>query len=238
MEIEAIDPFADPEFKKLILAKEGRGSNNQEPVDKCEVLSEDSATDNQDLRSIISSAPSLPGSARNLILDASAIAKNEREEDVQKMQTALNQVFTDYNKKYGLSLELDLGDLSRSLVAVSNPEKRRMLQLYLSEVFSSLKPIIILHMLERLTVCIDYLLDPNRMFDQNSMSIPDIWVACQQIMNMMEQLNGMKDEIEIKGSDLELKKLAETHSDVDFESDESKDTIRSFMKLFNKEFTK
>ena len=54
-------------------------------------------------------------------------------------------------------------------------------------------------------------------------------------MNMMEQLNSMKDEIEIKGANIELKKLAEEHSDVDFESEESKEAINSFMKLFNKE---
>jgi hypothetical protein len=74
------------------------------------------------------------------------------------------------------------------------------------------------------------------MFDQNSMSIPDIWVACQQIMNMMEQLNSMKDEIIVPGAELELKKLAEEHSDVDFESEESKQAISDFMSLFNKEF--
>lgn len=233
--MDAINPFSDPEFKKQLLKKEGKGNNFSDP-DNYEIL-DISEEESRDLKSLISGAPQLPKAASNLILDAGAIAKNEREMNVQKMQSALNQVFTDYNKKYDLNLELDLGDLSRSLVAVSNPEKRRMLQLYLSEVFSSLKPIIILHMLERLTICIDYLLDPNRMFDQNSMSIPDIWVACQQIMNMMEQLNSMKDEIIVPGAELELKKLAEEHSDVDFESEESKQAISDFMSLFNKEFS-
>ena len=73
------------------------------------------------------------------------------------------------------------------------------------------------------------------MFNKNEMSIPDIWVACQQIMNMMDQLNAMKDDIEIKGSDLELKKIAES-SDVDLDSEESKQAISDFMTLFNKEF--
>ena len=231
--MEAINSFADPEFKKQILAKEKKNASIV-PDNEYEVVEEDTDT-KMDMKSLISGAPTLPKTAKNLILDASAIAKNEREQNVVQMQSALNQVFTDYNKKYDLNLELDLTDLSRSLVAVSNPEKRRMLQLYLSEVFSSLKPLIILHMLERLTVCINYLLDPQRLFASDSMTIPDVWVACQQIMNMMEQLNSMKDEIEIKGANVELKKLAEEHSDVDFESEESKEAINSFMKLFNKE---
>ena len=75
------------------------------------------------------------------------------------------------------------------------------------------------------------------MFNKNEMSIPDIWVACQQIMNMMDQLNAMKDDIEIKGSDLELKKLAEENSDVDFENEDNKQAISDFMNLFNKEFS-
>ena len=58
--------------------------------------------------------------------------------------------------------------------------------------------LMILHMLERLTVCINYLLSPEMMFNKNEMSIPDIWVACQQIMNMMDQLNAIDTEGAIK----------------------------------------
>ena len=53
----------------------------------------------------------------------------------------------------------------------------------------------------------------------------------------MDQLNAMKDDIEIKGSDLELKKLAEENSDVDFENEDNKQAISDFMNLFNKEFS-
>ncbi|MBR2248623.1 MAG: hypothetical protein IJ880_16700 [Bacilli bacterium] len=150
------------------------------------------------------------------------------------MQLSINQVFSDYNAKYGTDLQLDLGNLSKSLVAVSTPEKRRVLQLYVSEMFQSLKPLMILHMLERLTVCINYLLSPEMMFNKNEMSIPDIWVACQQIMNMMDQLNAMKDDIEIKGSDLELQKLSESQN-IDLTSEESKKTIAEFMSFLRKE---
>ena len=72
------------------------------------------------------------------------------------------------------------------------------------------------------------------MFNKNEMSIPDIWVACQQIMNMMDQLNAMKDDIEIKGSDLELQKLSESQN-IDLTSEESKKTIAEFMSFLRKE---
>jgi len=238
--MDAINPFNDPEFKKTLLAKEGKLIQDSE--DEYEVLldgdsdGEEFNNRKDDLKDIIKGAPTLPKQVSNVILDANLLAKNEREENIKKMQLSINQVFSDYNAKYGTDLQLDLSSLSNSLVAVSTPEKRRLLQLYVSEMFQSLKPLMILHMLERLTVCINYLLSPEHMFNQNEMSIPDIWVACQQIMNMMDQLNAMKDDIEIKGSDLELKKLAEENSEVDFESEESKKTISDFMTLFNKEF--
>ena len=230
--MEAINPFSDPEFKKKLLQDVKRGNPVNDPDDY--VMLEDDE-EKMDMKSIIAGSPKLPKQANNIILDANLLAKNEREENVRQMQLSINQVFSDYNAKYGTDLQLDLGNLSKSLVAVSTPEKRRVLQLYVSEMFQSLKPLMILHMLERLTVCINYLLSPEMMFNKNEMSIPDIWVACQQIMNMMDQLNAMKDDIEIKGSDLELKKIAES-SDVDLDSEESKQAISDFMTLFNKEF--
>ena len=232
--MEAINPFADPEFKKQILKKETGHLKQRDPDDYVLLEDEEEKTD---MKSIIQGTPKLPKQASNIILDANLLAKNEREENVKQMQLSINQVFSDYNKKYGTDLQLDLGNLSNSLVAVSTPEKRRVLQLYVSEMFQSLKPLMILHMLERLTVCINYLLSPEMMFNKNEMSIPDIWVACQQIMNMMDQLNAMKDDIEIKGSDLELKKLTEENSDVDFENEDNKQAISDFMNLFNKEFS-
>lgn len=233
--MEAINPFSDPEFKKKLLQDVKRGNPVNNPDDY--VMLEDDE-EKMDMKSIIAGSPKLPKQANNIILDANLLAKNEREENVRQMQLSINQVFSDYNAKYGTDLQLDLGNLSKSLVAVSTPEKRRVLQLYVSEMFQSLKPLMILHMLERLTVCINYLLSPEMMFNKNEMSIPDIWVACQQIMNMMDQLNAMKDDIEIKGSDMELKKLAEENSDVDFESPESKQAIEDFTSMFFKEFNK
>ena len=45
----------------------------------------------------------------------------------------------------------------------------------------------------------------------------------------------MSKEVSVKGSDLELKQLAEKNSEVDFESEDSKMAIAAFMNLFNKE---
>ena len=80
--MEAINPFSDPEFKKKLLEKEGFSSDSD-----YELLE-----DHQDLKSIISDAPILPKTAKNLILDASAIAKNEKEQKAKEMSLALNNI--------------------------------------------------------------------------------------------------------------------------------------------------
>ena len=71
--MEAINPFADPEFKKQILAKEKKNASIV-PDNEYEVVEEDTDT-KMDMKSLISGAPTLPKTAKNLILDASAIAK-------------------------------------------------------------------------------------------------------------------------------------------------------------------
>lgn len=208
--MESINPFTDPEFKKQILG--------------------------EDLNSMIQ-APKIPigKNVKNIIVDASALASNEKEAKAKEMQLALNNIFTEYNKTYGTDLQIDFNSLSNTLINVANPEKRRILELYLSEVFQSIRPILILHMIQKLSLALDYILDPQRMFDQNSLSIPDLFLVCEKIMEYINQLNAIKDEVVIKGADLELKKISEEKKEVDLESKESKEVIDSFMKLLYKE---
>jgi hypothetical protein len=226
--IEAVNPFTDPEFKKQILGDKGPNSADYETIDDI--------TESESLKSIISGAPVIPNEKKfsNLILDASAIAKNEKEAKAQEVSMALNTVFTNYNKKYGLNLNINLNSLSQTLVNVSDDKSRRVLELYLSKTFKSFKSIMILHLLSRLSLALDYITDPQRMFS-SEFTLADIFLATNQILGFIDQLTDLKKEIEITGDDLELQKIAEQDSSVDLDSDESKATIQSFMDLFNKE---
>ena len=227
--MKAINPFADPEFKKQILGE----------TKEYEVIEDDNPSIETvtDMKSIISQAPKLPvgKDVKNIIVDASALAKNEKDAKAKEMQVALNNIFTEYNKTYNTDLQIDFSSLSQTLVNVANPKKRRVLELYLSEVFQSMRPILILHMIQKLSLALDYVTDPQRMFDQNSLSIPDLFLVCEKLMQYIEQLNSMKDEVVISGADLELKKIAEENKEVDFNSSENKEAIDSFMKLLYKE---
>jgi len=203
--------------------------------DNYEIIEDNSDTSKQDLKSMISGAPKLPRSAKNIILDASAIAKNEKEQKVKEMELALNQVLTSYNKEYGLSLNLNLSDLSKSLIDVSDPKRRRILELYVSELYSSVRPLLYLHLIQKLYVAMDYILDPERLLGSQDLTTADMFLVVEKLMSYIEQISQLQDEVTIKGADLELKKIADENKDIDFNSSESKETIDNFMKLFNRE---
>ena len=95
--MEAMNPFNSKEFKEKILAKEGK----QEASDDYELF-DDIIEEKSDLKNIIVGAPSIPKkAATNMILDASAIAKNEKEKKAAEMELALNDIFTFKYASYG-----------------------------------------------------------------------------------------------------------------------------------------
>ena len=224
------NPFNGSKIKEMILGKEGRASSDS---DSYEIVQPDEDMSG-DLKNIIASTPKIPKEAKNMILDASAIAKNDKEKKAVEINLALNDIFTKYNKEYGTDLHIDFTSLSKTLVNVADPETRRILELYLSEVFQSIRPILILHMISKLSLAIDYILDPNRLFG-GEMTIQDTFIAVEKIMQFIQQLEDMKDEIIVKGSDLELRKIADSKAGDEFDNPESKKAISDFLDLFRKD---
>lgn len=225
--MESINPFADPEFKKTLMEKEGlsSGSNN-------DVIEE---LEPEELKTIIQGAPVIPKAAKNMILDASAMSKGVQEQKVREMENSLNQVLSNYNKEFGLDLHLNLADLSKSLVLVSDDKNRRILELYLSKIYKSIKPILYLHLIQKLSLTIDYVLDPQRLFGNEGLSSADYFIVVEKLIQYIDQLSQLRGEIEISGDSLELKKIAEEDTGIDLSDAESQRTVEEFMRLFRKE---
>lgn len=221
--LKPVNPFADKAFKEQLLKKESK--------DEYEVLEPDN-----ELQEIITGAPKIPagGALKNVILDASALAKNEKSQRALEITNSLNKVFTDYNKEYGMDLSIDFSSLSNTLVNVSDPQKRRVLELYVSEVMKSIRPILILHLIQRLSLAIDYVTQPERMFGQD-ISTADVFIIVEKLISYIQELEEIKNSVVISGSELELKKLAEEHQDADLTSEDSKKAVDDFMKLLRNE---
>lgn len=227
--MKTVNPFSDPEFSKQILGKEGitDDSSDYEILQSAEDISDN-------LKSVISSAPKIPKQAKNIVLDASAIASNQKDQKALEISMALNDVFTKYNEEYGTDLQIDFSNFSNTLINVADPKKRQVLELYVSEVFKSVRPILLLHLINRLALALDYVLDPKRMFS-GELSLPDLFLVIEKLQLYIDNLNQMMSEITIPGSDQILKKLAEERKDSSLESEESKKAIEDFMALFQKE---
>lgn len=224
--MESINPFADPEFKKTLMEKEGLSSGPDDVIEELEP---------EELKTIIQGAPVIPKAAKNMILDASAMSKGVQEQKVREMESSLNQVLSNYNKEFGLDLHLNLADLSKSLVLVSDDKNRRILELYLSKIYKSIKPILYLHLIQKLSLTIDYVLDPQRLFGNEGLSSADYFIVIEKLIQYIDQLSQLRDEIEISGDSLELKKIAEEDTGIDLSNEESQRTVEEFMRLFRKE---
>jgi hypothetical protein len=220
------NPFSSEEFRKQILQDEG--------IVEPEVMEENS-DEEFDLKDLIKSAPQIPKSAKNIIMDASALAKNDRERQEQEMNLALNNVFSDYNKKYGTDLQIDFSSLSKTLINCSDPQKRRTLELYVSEIFKSIKPILLLNLISKLSQLINYVVSPEVMFDKSQLSIPDMFLIVEKLQQYIMNLNDIIETSTIKDSDSILKKMAEEKNDAALDTPESKEVINDFLKLFYKE---
>lgn len=214
--VETSNPFSDPEFKKMLLEEEGK-----------EVIS-------APMKDLVSSAPSIPSKAKNMILDASAISSSVNSQKAFEMTNALNNVFTKYNQEYGTDLSIDFSSLSNTLINVSNPSKRQVLELYVSEVFKSIRPILLLHLIQKLSLALDYVLDPARMFS-GELSLPDMFLVIEKLNSYIISLNDYLPEVTIAGSDQILKKLAEENRNEEINSPESKKAVDDFMSLLRRD---
>ena len=230
MRMNAVNPFSDPEFKKQLLEKEGKAADSG---DDYEILQPEEDI-SKEFKNIISGAPKIPKQVSNIIMDASAISANQKEQKALELTNKLNQVFTKYNKEYGLDLHVDFSSLSNTLINVADPKSRHILELYVSEIFKSIKPILILNMISKLCLCIDYILDPKKLFG-GEFTLQDSFIAVEKIMDFISRLEEMKSDIQVSGSDLELKKIAEETGNQELASPEAQKTVQEFLKLFQKE---
>lgn len=224
------DFFTSDSFKKQVLESEGISASND--FDEIQFINDDT-DDISSYQNIIKSAPTIPGGVKNIIQDASILSRNDKELKAQELNESLNQVMTRYNQEYGLDLNIDFSNMSRTLVAISDPKDRRTLELYLSEIFQSVRPMLILQMISKLSLVIDYVMDPQRMFS-GDLQISDLWICIEKILQYIQQLEAMKDDILIKGADLELKKMG-SQAEAGETGINNSEVVKDFMRIFKRD---
>lgn len=233
MEIQSFNPFSgDSDLRKQILKKEGLSGYSGEDVDF-----QDQDTQTQDLRRIITNTPSVPKSVSRVIQDASSLAATKRDEKSQELTIALSDMMTDLNKQYGLSLDgIDLNNFSHTLANVSDPKKRRVLELYLSEISQSIRPVLYLHILQRLMLVIDQVLRPENLLS-NEWSSADKVLLIEKLIQEAQAVGDLVDSIKIENSDKILEKISAEENQGDLNSDENREIVQQFLDMFKRENT-
>lgn len=230
-DLNIINPFSDPSFKKKILEKEGLLEKDNKD-DVYEILSPvDSGTDNQfkpEPGKMIMPDLKIPKSASNIIHDASVISSRDKLARSKEISTALNRVFSEYNEKYGLSLKINFDNISETLVAVSDPIQRRSLELYLSESFKSFRATVYLKIMSSLALIIDNILDPVKL-SSNDVEYSDKFIIVEKCLQFCDQIENLKKSITIVGAETEMSRLSEESNKPEDENLDSK-AIKDFMK--------
>ena len=191
--LKSVNPFDNEEIKQQILRKEGRIE-----IEEAEVIED---TSPEALKSMITAAPTLPKSAKNIIMDANALSLSEKNQKNEELTKAIESVFTKYNEEYGLDLSIDIRNLSQAVIDVGDPKKRQILELYLSETFKSIKPILLLTLIQKLMILIDYTMRPEFLLDPNQFTNSDSILLIEKIVQFVSDLSEMMDEVTIKDSD-------------------------------------
>ena len=222
------NPFSDPEFRDMLLEKEGIKDNTNYDV----LIPEDVIE--TEMKGIISSAPTIPDVAgkgiKRVIHDASSLAKSEKEERSREMSLALNNLFSQYNKKYGLDVNICFDDISKSIVTLADPKTRRELELYVSNTFEGMKSLVYIKLMSSMSIVIDYMLDPSRLMSSD-FSSADYFLIVEKLMSYIETLERLKSSVVIQGAEMELDKLgSEDTGGADGMSEQAKE----FLKLMKK----
>ena len=227
----SVNPFGSEEAKRQIL-----GDAGVTPVDENYEIP-DPDNDLSDFQNIISSTPVIPKATGNavktIIKDAGALLKDNQEAKSQQMNLALSDIFTKYNKEYGLDLHVDFNNFTKTLVACSDERSQKILELFTSRFIRGLRPILILGMISKLALALDVLLSPDKLLNPNELSLTDLFLATDQILNYIGKLEDLKDDLMIDNEGLELKKLAEENGLEYHDTDE--EMVNNFMSLFKKE---
>ena len=226
-----INPFDSPEVREQIL--KSSGYTPTEDIDYQDLGEE--KPDLSEFQGIISGVPSIPkaGTVRTIIKDTGALLKETQEAKAEGLNIALSDVMTKYNQSFGLDLHIDFNSLSRTLVACSDTRQQVILQNYVSKIFRGIRPLILLNMISKLTLALDVILAPENLLNKNELSLTDLFLATDQILNYIQKLEDMKESILIDQEDLNLKRIAQENDMAYSESDEQ--LVADFMALFKKD---
>jgi len=129
-------------------------------------------------------------------------------------------LFHELNTTYGLDIRFDMDSFTNTLSYIIKPKNKAAIELYLSEAYSRVRATLYMLYLNAIAQLSTQILDP-RFISSNSMSYTDKLLLMRELFQYIQSLDQIYENVNVKDSDIQLRKLAEDNEDNDdFNSNE------------------
>lgn len=137
-----------------------------------------------------------------------------------EVSNTFKQLFDDLNDTYGLQVQFDFNSFTQTLSYMIKPKSKAAIEIYISEAYSRVRATLYLMYLNAISQLSTQILDP-KFITSNSMSYQDKLILMRELFQYINSLNEIYKEVDIKDSDIKLKKLSEDdRAEADLQSEE------------------
>jgi len=161
-----------------------------------------------------------------LINDTTKVYDKMVNPDTVSITNALQDMITKMNAEYGTTVKLDFTNFSSSLEFIIDPSNKRVVELFLSEIWSSFRITMYVMMMNAVAVLGSQIFDP-KFLSSNSYTYSDKFSMVKELLSFMKEIEEITAHIKINASHLELTRIHESVS-----TDNLNDpAINNFLKL-------
>lgn len=131
-------------------------------------------------------------------------ANKEKKEKAEQM---FNQLFTDLNKKYGLSVTSNFDSFGTAITSIIDPSNKKAMEYYLSEAYGRFRVVLYGKYLKAISMLTDQILDPEYLLSE-SMPYEQKLETLQKLYEFMNTMNEIYKEVNIADTEMKLERLA------------------------------
>jgi hypothetical protein len=142
-----------------------------------------------------------------------------------EVSETFKKLFEDLNETYGLDVKFDFNSFTQTLSYMIKPKSKAAIEIYISEAYSRVRASLYLMYLNAISQLSTQILDP-KFITSNSMSYQDKLILMRELFQYINSLNAIYKEVDIKDSDIKLKKLSENDK---AESDLQSEEVQEFL---------
>ena len=197
-----------------------------EPIESAEVIDKD-IKDSMDKSDPINIQNQ---SITNIIIKKDDLEKPVNNDEFHKKSVSvIKDLYNEYNKKYDLNLKLDVDDILSTLRNIIDPEKKKIFDIYTSELFDRFKSVFMQNMVLNNMKLMDKL---NKNLSED-LSLAESLISTEKMFEFMKRINEFGKEFKNEHTEKELKVLSQKNNGA-INKNISNEEARNVMKYLNK----